>query len=137
LEDRCLPSAPGVVNPATGAVVPPPSQLQASFSLAIDAAYTTSYSLLLTFTPGGFFGLDNLGLDPTETAKATANAAAAGINFNALMALNNYLGSLLLSEGLGPGNVVADAQFNLPYAGPFAPFALSAGVEAAYQAVQQ
>jgi hypothetical protein len=74
-----------------------------------------------------------------------ANATAAGINLDAANNLSGFLEVLRgFQNGLDLPNPVSpetlalqDIQFHWPYAEPFALFALAAGVEAAYQAVQQ
>jgi hypothetical protein len=133
LEDRTMPSSPGGVASASAVVVQPPSQFQALLSLYIDAAYLESFNLTNAYVTN--FGanagaLDEFGFVPSITSEASARAAAAGINFNSLMSLNNVLGTLLAAEGLQlPGGALNDIQFNLPYAGPFAPLALSNGAQ--------
>jgi hypothetical protein len=122
-------------------VVPPPNPFQALLSLSIDGAYLETFNLLTVFVTN--FGrnagdLDRFGLVPSVTADASARAAAAGVNFDALMSLNQFLGSLRISGEANPLEVtVADIQFNAPSAGPFTLFALKAGADAALQAVQQ
>lgn len=134
LEDRTLPSS-------AGAVAQPPSQFQALLSLSIDGAYLETFNLITGFVTnnGANAGaLDIFGIVPSVTTDASARAAAAGINFNALMSLNRFLGSLRTSGEVNPiQGTMADIQSNLPFAGPFALPALKTGADAALQAVQQ
>ncbi len=134
LEDRTLPSS-------AGAVAQPPSQLQAALSLSIDGAYLETFNLLTGFVTnnGASAGaLDIFGIVPSVTTDASARAAAAGINFNALMSLNEFLGMLRTSGDVTAlEGTMADIQSNLPLAGPFALPALKTGADAALQAVQQ
>lgn len=107
--------------------------------------------MLSLYFDGAFLELGNLAnefstvnLDEINPQQDT-QAAAAGINLDAAQSLGGFLGnSRGFYAGLDRTPVVspdslalADIQSNWPYAGLFAPFALSAGVEAAYQAVQQ
>ncbi|SRR5581483_2101295 len=141
LEDRILLSSSGVIGSQTAPVVQPPSVFQASLSLAIDGAFLKTFNLINDYvsnfgaSPGA---IDEFGVVPSITTDASARAAAAGVNFNALMSLNGFLGSLRMSaEGTPIEVALADIQSNLPFAGPFGPFALIAGADAALQAVQQ
>jgi hypothetical protein len=64
---------------------------------------------------------------------AIAKAAASGIDFNAVMALNRSLESV---KPQFPDTLLADIEFNLQYAGPFGLAVGVAGASAANQAVQ-
>jgi hypothetical protein len=137
LEERTVLSSSG----ASGAVVQPPSQFQALVSLAIDGAYLETFNLITGFVTnnGASAGaLDIFGIVPSVTTDASARASAAGVNFNTLTSLNQFLGSLRTSGGVNPlQQTMTDIQSNLQVAGPFALFALKAGADAAHQAVQQ
>ena len=141
LEDRTLLSSPGSIDPPSAAVAQPPNQFLALVSLAVDGAYLETFNLITGFVTnnGANAGaLDIFGLVPSVTADAAARAAAAGVNFNALMSLNQFLGSLRISGDRNPlEQTTADIQFNAQFAGPFTLFALKAGADAALHAVQQ
>jgi hypothetical protein len=64
---------------------------------------------------------------------AIAKAAASGIDFNGVMALNQ---SLARFKDQLPNTLFADIQFNLQYAGSFGLAVGVAGASAANQAVQ-
>jgi hypothetical protein len=111
----------------SGTTTTAPSQFQALLSLYIDGAFLEAESIPNQFVSN----IDEFGIVPSVQADATAQAAAAGINFDAALSLLQALGHLRTLD-----NVVPDIQFNLPYAGPFGMAAVLAGSQAALQAVQ-
>jgi hypothetical protein len=124
LEDRVTPAAVAPAMPAA-----PPSLPQALFSLSLDGAALQLANLQFEFVDN----IDEFGIVPSVTTDAQAKAAAAGINFDAVMSLTVALGNLTGRSFLTAG---ADIDFNLPSAGPLGLFALHAGSQAAVQAVQ-
>ncbi|MHB1423143.1 MAG: hypothetical protein ACYC3I_08105 [Gemmataceae bacterium] len=145
LEDRMLPSGGlSAPPPNTGpaAAPPPPSTFQAALSLYLDAAFLEASNVANQYIAAN---PDEYNLVPSVTTNINASAAAAGINLDAATHLAGFLENLRgFENGLAQQNPVSpetlamqDIQHNWPYAGPFASFALKAGVEAALQRVQQ
>jgi hypothetical protein len=126
----------------SGKTVQPPSMFQAMLSLYLDGAFLEAVNVANQFI---FANPDEYGIVDSVTTNINANAAAAGINLDAANHLGGFLEVLRgFQNGLDLPNPVSpetlaleDIQSNWPYAGPLALFALAAGVEAAYQAVQQ
>ena len=144
LEDRTLPSGNMPAPPPNNggsAAPPPPSTFQAALSLYLDAAFLEAW--IVAFQHIGS-NPDEFGIVPSVTANANATAAAAGINLDAANHLAGFLEDLRgFENGLSLPNPVSpqtlaleDIQFNWPYAGPFAGFALMAGAQAALDRVQ-
>jgi hypothetical protein len=143
LEDRTLPSGNMPTPPPNngGSAAPPPSTFQAALSLYLDAAFLEAW--IVAFQNIGP-NPDEFGIVPSVTANANATAAAAGINLDAANHLAGFLENLRgFENGLALPNPVSpqtlaleDIQFNWPYAGPFAGFALMAGAQAALDRVQ-
>jgi hypothetical protein len=136
LEDRTLPSDNVPAAP------PPPSTYQAALALYFDAAFLEAWKVAFqNIGPNP----DEFGIVPSVTANANAAAAAAGINLDAANHLAGFLENLRgFENGLALANPVSpqtlalqDIQFNWPYAGPFARFALMAGSQAALDRIQQ
>jgi hypothetical protein len=144
LEDRFAPAAlvptdsnlphtsHALVNQgASAGETPHPSTFQAVVSLYIDgAAFEASY-LANEFIYGDDFNIDNYFASPSQLATVRANAAAAGINYDAVQSLSNFLNSIRSYSTIQP-----DIAANAPYAGAFTEFALRAGAQAVYQAAQ-
>ncbi len=110
----------------------PPSLFQALLSLYLDGAVLELNNLAVEFIHGDDFNIDNYFGTPDQLAIVRANAAAAGINYDAIepwiVGLERFTGRTAL-------NSVEDLHFNFPYGGPFALFAIAAGSQAADQAV--
>ncbi len=141
------PSGPHHVSAAiigldSGKAVQPPSLFQAVLSLYLDGAFLEAVNVANQFI---FANPDEYGVVDSVTTNINATAAAAGINLDTANHLGGFLEVLRgFQNGLDLPNPVSpetlaleDIQSSWPYAGPFALFALAAGVEAAYQAVQQ
>jgi hypothetical protein len=124
LEDRVTPAAIAPAIPTA-----PPSLPQAMLSLSVDGAVLQLTNLQFEFVDN----IDEFGIVPSVTTDAEAKAAAAGINFDAVLSLTETLDTLTGRNFLTVG---ADIDFNLPHAGPFGLFALFAGSQSALQAVQ-
>ncbi len=114
-----------------GTTASPPSLFQALLSLFIDGAALETTNLFYEFIHGDDFNIDNFIGTPSQLAVVDANAAAAGINYNTVMALERFLETLR-----NPLTIQADIGANVPYAGPFAEFAVIDGAQAVFQAVQ-
>jgi hypothetical protein len=106
----------------------PPSLFQALLSLSIDGATLELVNLQFEF-------VDNIDEFPLGSTipDAEAKAAAAGVNFDAVLSLAESLGRL---TGRGLESALSDIHANLPFAGPFGLFPVLAGAQAALQAVQ-
>jgi hypothetical protein len=110
-------------------------------NLSNDAAFLEAW--IVSFENIGS-NPDEFGIVPSVTANANATAAAAGINLDAANHLAGFLEDLRgFENGLALPNPVSpqtlaleDIQFNWPYAGPFAGFALMAGEQVALDRVQ-
>ncbi len=114
-----------------GAMAPHPSLFQALLSLYIDGAALEATQLANEFIYGPNFNIDNYFGSPSQLAVVRANAAAAGINYDTVLSLSNFLSTLRSFYTIQP-----DIAANVPYAGPFAEFAVIAGVQAVDQAVR-
>ena len=108
-----------------------PSLFQALLSLFIDGAAWEAIYLGNEFVYGDNFNIDNYYGSPSQLDAVRANAAKAGINYDTVMSLSNFLNSLR-----GYYTIWPDIVANAPYAGPFAEFAVVAGAEAMLQAAQ-
>ncbi len=138
LEERWLLNA--TITPAPAPTPAPPSQFQAVLSLFLDGAYIETNSLYQQYVSNpGDFDL------PSAMANDTAAAAAAGINLNAVLSLNYFLGNTQTDLDAAEHSLynyrsqwlTNDVMFNWQYAGVVAPYAVTAGAQAALQAVQQ
>lgn len=131
LEERCLLNAASTPTPTP--TPSPPSQFQAILSLYLDGAYLQTQSLANQYIPNlmGYYDV------PSTMAGDTAAAAAAGINLDAVLSLNTFLGSINSGSTFQSSGVIADLQFNWQYAGALAPYGVTAGAQAALQAVKQ
>lgn len=114
-----------------GTTPPPPSTFQAVVSLYIDGAAFEATNLFYEFIHGDDFNTDNYFGSPSQLATVRANAAAAGINFDAVQSMSNFLNSIRSYSTIQP-----DIASNAPYAGAFTEFALRAGAQAVYQAAK-
>lgn len=122
LEDRLTPtSLTPVAHPMAA---PPPSQTQAVISLFLDGVAWELENLSEQFMSNP---------DSFPTAQTTANAAAAGIDYNAVLSLAQ---NVFQMTGHSAATARDDALANAPYAGSLALQALQAGVQAAQQAVR-
>ncbi len=135
-------AAAGILHPAlANSTAPtPPSQFQAVVSLYLDGAYLQTSHLLNEFmsSPADFDS-------SSAMANDTAAAAAAGINLNAVLSLNDFLGNTQTDLDAAKNSLynyrsewlIQDLQFNLQYAGVAAPYAVMAGAQGVLQAVHQ
>ena len=125
LEDRLTPTSLTPLDMTTNdTATPPPSQTQAVISLFLDGVAWELENLSEQFlsNPDGF-----------PTSQTITNAAAAGIDYNAVLSLAQNVFQL---TGHNAATARDDALANLPYAGSLALSALQAGVQAAQQAVR-
>lgn len=128
LEDRLALSTLALADGGTA----PPSQQQALLSLFIDGAAWEAMNLAgFEFIHGDDFNIDNFFGTPSQLAVVRANAAAAGINYDTAVSLNNVLLQIRDFEAIRP-----DIAANVPYAGPFAEVAVFAGIDAVLQAAK-
>ncbi len=125
------PPSPTSSGGTTTSTPTPPSMFQAVLSLYIDGAAWEAFNLSWQFIYGDDFNIDNYFGTPSQLTTVRANAAGVGINYDAVVSLNAFLGHLR-----GYLGIPADIAANVPYAGPFAEFAVIAGAEAVLQAVQ-
>jgi hypothetical protein len=124
-------AAPAVAGGHGQATAPStvPSLFQALLSLYVDGATLELVNLQFEFVDN----IDELGIVPSVTTDAEKKAAAAGINFDAVLSLAENLGRL---TGRSLTTAQADIPANLPFAGPFGLPAVAAGAQAVLQAVQ-
>jgi hypothetical protein len=120
-------------NGGPGTTASPPSLSQALLSLYLDGAVLELNNLASKFVHGDNFNIDNFFGTPSQLAVVRANAAAAGINYDAIAPLNNNLAQFTGHTVL---NSQDDLHLDFPFAGPFALSAVAAGVQAADQAVR-
>ncbi len=111
-----------------GTTTPIPTMTQAWQSLFIDGAALETQRLFYQFVQD----VDEFPLGSTLT-DSIAKAAASGIDFNAVLALNQFISSF---KDQLPDALFADIEFNLQYAGPFGLAVGVAGASAANQAAQ-
>lgn len=120
-----------VPSPSSGGETPShPSMFQALVSLFVDGAAAEAFNLANSFIYGDDFNIDNYFGTPSQLAVVRANAAAAGVNYDAVVSLNSSL-SFLRSFG----TILPDIAANVPYAGPFAELTVIAGARAVDQVV--
>jgi hypothetical protein len=116
-----------------GNTTSPPALFQALLSLYLDGAILELNNLTYEFIHGDDFNIDNYFGTPSQLAVVQANAAAAGINYDAIRPLAAALEQFTGHNAL---NSLDDLHFNVPYGEPFGLFAAAAGAAAADQAVQ-